>query len=263
MLKNSNLLPDPGMDKHHSTTFENQLIELDSVDSTNNYAMARIHEGMAFDGLVCLARHQWAGKGQRGKSWQDEPGQNLMMSMVVEPGSLVLSQQFLFSAAVVLGIRDLVMAYAPGQWFVKWPNDVFWNDRKAAGVLIESVIKGQDWLFAVAGVGINLNQEQFPSHLRHAVSLRQINSSDYDAVLVAKELIPVIQNRISNLRKDPDNILEDYNRVLYKLNQPIVLRIKQELIVVTLLGVDESGLLLTSHGNFAWGETEWVFEQAS
>jgi BirA family transcriptional regulator, biotin operon repressor / biotin---[acetyl-CoA-carboxylase] ligase len=262
MLKNSNLLPDPRMDKHHSTTFENQLIELDSVDSTNNYAMARIHEGMASGGLVCLARHQWAGKGQRGKSWQDEPGQNLMMSMVIEPGSLVLSQQFLFSAAVALGIRDLMTAYAPGEWFVKWPNDVFWNDRKAAGVLIESVIKGQDWLFAVAGVGINLNQEQFPSNLPHAVSLRQINSSDYDAVQVAKELIPVIQNRIYKLRKDPDNILEDYNRVLYKLNQPIILRIKQELIVATLLGVNESGLLLTSLGNFAWGEADWVIDNA-
>ena len=96
LLKNSNLLPDPGMEKPHSTTFDNQLIELDSVDSTNNYAMARIHAGMASDGLVCLARHQWAGKGQRGKSWQDEPGQNLMMSLVSEPAPLDISTTFPF-----------------------------------------------------------------------------------------------------------------------------------------------------------------------
>src|SRR5450755_1384381 len=100
LLKNSNLLPDPLMEKPHSTTFDNQLIELESVDSTNNYAMGRIHAGLAKDGMVCLARHQWAGKGQREKTWQSEAGQNLTMSLIIEPGSLVLSQQFLFSAAV-------------------------------------------------------------------------------------------------------------------------------------------------------------------
>ncbi len=86
--KNSNLLPDPRKEKLYSTTFDNQLIELESVDSTNNYAMGRIHAGLASDGLVCLARHQWAGKGQRGKDWQSEPGQNLMMSLVIEPAPL-------------------------------------------------------------------------------------------------------------------------------------------------------------------------------
>ena len=108
LLKNSNLLPDPGKENPHRTTFDNQLIELESVDSTNNYAMARIHEGMASDGLLCLAHHQSAGRGQRGKSWRSEPGQNLMMSLVIQPSPLILSQQFLFSAAVALGILDMV-----------------------------------------------------------------------------------------------------------------------------------------------------------
>ncbi len=261
MPKNSNLLPDTGMDERHRTSFENQLIELDSVDSTNNYAMARIHAGLASDGLVCLAHHQWAGKGQRGKTWQDEPGQNLMMSLVIEPRELLISQQFLFSSAVALGIRDLLSRFASGKWFVKWPNDIFWSDRKAAGILIETVVKGKNWLFAVTGVGINLNQVQFPSNLSHAVSLKQISSSDYDPVQVARELVPAIQNRIFQLRKDPNSTLREYNSVLYKLNQPIALRGNHELIIATLLGVDESGLLLTSHGKFAWAEMEWVFDR--
>ncbi len=174
MPKNSNLLPDPGKEKPYRPTFDNQLIELESVDSTNNYAMARIHEGMAFDGMVCLARHQWAGKGQRGKSWLDEPGQNLIMSLVIEPGTLILSQQFLFSAAVALGILDLIYTIKNDNWRIKWPNDIYWNDRKAAGILIESVIKGKSWLFAVIGVGMNLNQESFPEEISNAISLKQI-----------------------------------------------------------------------------------------
>src|SRR5580704_2213620 len=124
MPKNSNLLPDHGKEKPYRTTFDNQLIELESVDSTNNYAMARIHEGMAFDGLVFLARHQWAGKGQRGKTWLDEPGQNLIMSLVIEPGTLIISQQFLFSFAIALGILDTIKTIDAGNWRIKWPNDI-------------------------------------------------------------------------------------------------------------------------------------------
>jgi BirA family transcriptional regulator, biotin operon repressor / biotin---[acetyl-CoA-carboxylase] ligase len=251
-------LPDPDTENTHSTTFDNQWIELDSVDSTNNYAMARIHAGMASDGLVCLARHQWAGKGQRGRSWQDEAGQNLMMSLVIRPDPLKISQQFLFSAAVALAILDQVRYYSKDHWSIKWPNDIFWNDRKAAGILVETVIQGNDWLFAVAGVGINLNQEKFPVELSQAVSLKQITSSLYDPVRVARELVPAIQNGIQRLRKDPQQILGDYNQSLYKINQPIALRKEKELTIATLLGVDAAGRLQTSQGSFSWGEVEFV-----
>ena len=118
-------MPDPGKEKPLSTTFDNQLIELDSVDSTNNYAMGRIHAGLAFDGLVCISRHQLAGKGQRGKTWVDEPGQNLLMSLVIEPQPLDLSKQFLFSAAVSLGIHDMLKYYESDNWRIKWPNDLY------------------------------------------------------------------------------------------------------------------------------------------
>ena len=161
------------MPKTHRTTFDNQLIELESVDSTNNYAMGRIHAGLASDGMVCLARNQWAGKGHRGKTWLSEPGQNLIMSLVIEPGGLKLTQQFLFSASIALGILDLVKLLGKDGWSVKWPNDIYWNDRKAAGILIESVIQGQLWPFAVVGVGMNLNQESFPADIPNAISLKR------------------------------------------------------------------------------------------
>src|SRR5947209_2041485 len=93
--KNSNLLPDHGEENAARTTFDNQLIELESVDSTNNYAMALVHEGLATNGMVCIARNQWAGKGQRGKTWISEPGLNLMMSLVIRPFPLIVTQQFL------------------------------------------------------------------------------------------------------------------------------------------------------------------------
>jgi BirA family transcriptional regulator, biotin operon repressor / biotin---[acetyl-CoA-carboxylase] ligase len=256
MPKNSNLLPHPGKEKPRRTTFDNQLIELESVDSTNNYAMARIHEGMAFDGLAFLARHQWAGKGQRGKTWLDEPGQSLIMSLVIEPGTLVISQQFLFSAAVALGILDIIKTIDEGNWRIKWPNDIFWNDRKAAGILIENIIQGKNWPFAVVGIGMNLNQESFPDEISNAISLKQITRSNHDPASIARKLVPAIQDYITLLRKHPDKILSEFNQFLYKRNESVVLKKENELIATKIVGVNETGQLLTDMGSFTNGEVD-------
>jgi BirA family biotin operon repressor/biotin-[acetyl-CoA-carboxylase] ligase len=255
--KNSNLLPDPGKENPRGTTFDNQLIELESVDSTNNYAMARIHEGMASDGLVCLARHQWAGKGQRGRNWLSEPGQNLTMSLVIEPSPLNLSSQFLFSAAVALGVLDMIRASDSGPgWKIKWPNDIYNNDRKAAGILIENVVQGTNWSFAVVGVGMNLNQESFPAEIPNAISLKQITGKRQEPVDIARKMVPSIQSRISILRRDADSILKDFNESLYKLHEPVSLRKGDDLILTLIKGVDASGLLLTENGAFGLGEVQ-------
>jgi len=258
--KNSNLLPDPGKEKPLSSTFDNQLIELESVDSTNNYAMARIHAGMATDGLVCLTREQWAGRGQRGKSWFSEPGQNLTMSLVIKPSPLKLTQQFLFSAAVSLGILDLLKEISAGIWTVKWPNDIYWNDRKAAGILIESVIQGINWSFAVIGIGMNLNQEQFPDDLPNAISLKQITGEDYKPVEIARRLVPCIQKRIHALRENPEQALPEYNRFLYKKDQLLAITKGNEKMITCITGVDAMGYLITDLGSFAPGEVQWVVD---
>jgi len=201
LLKNSNLLSHPGKEKQHSTTFDNQLIELESVDSTNNYAMARIHEGMACDGMAFITQNQWGGKGQRGKNWLSQPGQNLTMSIVLEPGRLILTQQFLFSAAIALGILKLVKSLKKGKWSIKWPNDIYWNDRKAAGILIENVILGQYWPYSVVGIGVNLNQETFPPEIPNAVSLKNITGKNYEPVPLAREVVTIVQSQIAILKK--------------------------------------------------------------
>ena len=246
------------MEKAHSTTFDNQLIELESVDSTNNYAMARIHEGLALDGLVYLARHQWAGKGQRGKTWVSEPGQNLMMSLVIKPSPLKLTQQFLFSAAIALAILDLVKGFKNKNWKVKWPNDIYWNDRKAGGLLIESVVTGQTWDWAVVGIGMNLNQTSFPVEIPNAISLNQITGVQYEPVAIARELLPGIQEQISIMHKTPDQILLRLNDSLYKKDQVITLKKNDELFVSVLKAVDSNGLLITEDGTFKSGEVEWI-----
>jgi BirA family biotin operon repressor/biotin-[acetyl-CoA-carboxylase] ligase len=242
------------MEKHHSTTFDNQLIELESVDSTNNYAMARIHEGMAYDGMAFITQNQWGGKGQRGKNWLSQPGQNLTMSIVLEPGSLILTQQFLFSAAIALGILKLVKSLKKGKWSIKWPNDIYWNDRKAAGILIENVILGQNWSFSVVGIGLNLNQETFPPEIPNAVSLKNITGKNYEPVPLAKDVVTVVQSQISLLKKKPGKILSNFNQSLYKRSSTITLKKGSHIFEATINGVDKSGFLLTDKGQFNPGE---------
>jgi BirA family biotin operon repressor/biotin-[acetyl-CoA-carboxylase] ligase len=256
--KNSNLLPDHGKENPARTTFDNQLIELESVDSTNNYAMARIHEGLALDGMVYIAHHQWAGKGQRGKTWVSEPGQNLMMSLVIKPSPLKLTQQFLFSAAIALSILDLVKGFKNKNWKIKWPNDIYWSDRKAGGLLIESVVTGQTWDWAVVGIGMNLNQTSFPVEIPNAVSLNQITGVQYEPFAIARELVPGIREQISILHKTPDQILLRLNDALYKKDQVITLKKNDELFVSVLKAVDSNGLLITENGIFKSGEVEWI-----
>mgnify|MGYP001555019552 FL=1 len=258
--KNSNLLPDPTMDKQAGTTFDNQLIELDSVDSTNNYAMAQIHAGLASGGQVYFARRQWGGKGQRGKTWISEPGQNISMSLVLDPRPLSLPDQFLLGAAVALACLNFVQQYEADGWALKWPNDLYWRDRKAAGILIENIIKGKEWLFAVIGVGMNLNQDSFLPGLSKAVSLKQITNKSFEPLTLAGDLVKAIGAQIDVLKGDPGIILEMFNKSLYKRGEIIKLKQGNIQFETRIKRVNTAGLLEMEDGRaFKHGEVEFVF----
>ena len=133
----------------------NSFIILTSVDSTNNYAMAMVQSGQASHGDAFFSWEQTAGKGQRGRHWQTGKGQNIALSVVLEPTAIKPGHQFYLSVAVALACYDFFNAIAGPETFIKWPNDIFWRDRKAGGVLIENVFNGNTWRFAVVGIGIN------------------------------------------------------------------------------------------------------------
>src|SRR6185295_3982950 len=101
---------------------------LDSVDSTNNYAMAALHAGMAKHGMAWYAKDQNAGKGQRGKQWISEPGENIIMSVVFEPPALFSSRSFLFNAVIANTCHAFLNRYIKNEVKIKWPNDIFLRD---------------------------------------------------------------------------------------------------------------------------------------
>ncbi|MDF2193629.1 biotin--[acetyl-CoA-carboxylase] ligase [Paraflavitalea sp. CAU 1676] len=244
-----------------------QLIILPVIDSTNNYAMAQAAAGKAPHGNVYFTLEQTAGKGQRGKTWHATPGENIMMSVVIYPESLITSQQFLLSAAIALGCYDFFKIYAGEETRIKWPNDLYWRDRKAGGILIESRIGRADqeggtpaWLLAIAGMGININQTGFTPQTLRPVSLKQITGKTYDIIPLAKELCQALENRYQALQH-PQQLLADYHQALYKYNETVKLKKDNIVFETTIRGVTADGRLHTQDTIDRWfgvGEVEWV-----
>jgi BirA family transcriptional regulator, biotin operon repressor / biotin---[acetyl-CoA-carboxylase] ligase len=235
---------------------------LDTVDSTNNYAMAKVRAGMARHGQAFAAKEQTAGKGQRGKSWQSAPGQNIAMSLLLKADRLKVEQQFSLSMAVSLGVLEFFKKYAGEEIKIKWPNDLYWRDRKAGGILIETVFKGNNWKWAVVGIGININQLRFHRLLPNPVSLQQITGRQYDVMEMAGELYSMVMHQVDQLFTRPlDDLQEAYNRELYRRNETITLKKGAMVFKTTLEGVSALGQLLTAdkmERQFDFGEVEWV-----
>ena len=238
------------------------FFELGEVDSTNNYAMRRVQAQMAVHGFTWLSRYQNAGKGQRGKAWNGEPGQNILMSSVLEPAFLNIDNQFLLNITVALACFDFFNKYARDSTSIKWPNDIYWKDRKAGGILVENVLQGNEWRFSVAGMGININQTLFPTNLPNPVSLKQITGQSFDVIDLAKELCKCLNYRWDQLSaKKYDQLLQEYSIHLYKCGETVTFRKDNKVFDAVVTGVNKHGELLIDAGNplaLAHGSVDWL-----
>jgi len=263
-----------------------QLTILESVDSTNNYAMAKVRTGLAKHGDGFFAMAQVQGKGQRGKTWLTEPGTNIILTLVLKAPPLQLSRQFQFTMAIALAVYDFFAFYAGEETAIKWPNDIYWRDRKAGGILIENIIVSRQasdvsgdtntsdtveagnedmapspWRWAITGMGINVNQTSFPDNIRNAVSLKQITGKDWQVVELAKDLCTHVQNRYMQLLAGK-NLLEEYNLHLFKKGQTVKFKKESRVFEGLVKEVNASGELVVMTAveeRFSFGEIEWVF----
>lgn len=167
------------------------LIELSVVVSTNIYAMDQIKQGLAKSGSCYTADFQTNGKGQHGRIWESSKGQNLLCSYILELNTLdalknwTPTDQIGFSAAIAIGAKAFFAAFAGSETKIKKPNDIYFSDRKAGGILIENLVRGKEWTWTVIGIGMNINQTAFSSAALNSVSsnpisLQEITNKNWD-----------------------------------------------------------------------------------
>jgi BirA family biotin operon repressor/biotin-[acetyl-CoA-carboxylase] ligase len=158
------------------------------------YAMEQIHAQKALSGSVYQTDFQTNGKGQHGRIWESHRGENLLCTYILELNALkqgknwVPSEQLGLSAAVALGVQAFFMEFAGEETKIKKPNDIYWRDRKAGGILIENIVRGTDWNWTVIGIGLNINQTHFSNEAGKPVSLKQITGKQWDIKAMQKKL---------------------------------------------------------------------------
>lgn len=235
---------------------------LHETDSTNNYAMQQVQQGLAQHGMAWMALHQTAGKGQRGKHWESQPGENILLSLAMKPAPGLNRFPFVFSAAVALAVRAFVEALTQTTVFVKWPNDIYIGDRKAGGILIENKYQGADWRWAVVGIGLNLNQSSFPEAAGKPVSIQQLTGKTMDVVEAGRTLHRRLLTALNEADwLHADCILEAYQAHLYKKQEMVRLRQGERVFETQITGVNLEGELLTSdtvQARYRFGELEWL-----
>ncbi len=180
-----------------------KIIHLEEVDSTNSYIM---REASKLEAPVMVIAHtQTAGQGQRGNSWESEPGKNLTFSIFYRPVELPPMAQFAMSEAVALGVVDFLGNHGI-EAKVKWPNDIYVGDKKICGILIRHSIMGASVSYSVIGVGINVNQKEFVSDAPNPVSMWQISGVEYDLRVLEKEIANIMGNRLEAIRNPEDRV---------------------------------------------------------
>ncbi len=227
---------------HNSVSFGSTIIALDSVDSTHNYAATLLRRTEVAEGTVVMSQFQEKGRGQRGRSWQSAPGDNLLMTLVLKPHQFSASRQFLINQAICIGIANALRDKYHLEARVKWPNDILLGEEKLAGVLIENSLRGEWIEYCLAGVGLNVGQSEFPDGFR-ATSLKLQLGIAPELRTVLGELLPFVESVYRRLDQ-PERIRKEYFELLYGTNEMLFYEEGDAIYSAQISGIGEHGELM-------------------
>ena len=215
------------------------------VDSSNAELIRRLDKEHLVEGTLLQTAFQTGGKGQGGTVWESEKDKNLLFSFVIKPRSLKISEQFNITIIVSLALADVVRSYfLDDKVKIKWPNDIYFENKKLAGVLIENAIQGDDFEWVVIGVGLNVNQQVFESEAPNPISLSELLEKEVEL----DELIALFESqfakRYAQLQSgDYYDLKYDYLCALYQYNEWKNYRSDDKEFKAKIVGVDQYGFL--------------------
>lgn len=191
-------------------------IVLAETTSTNSYLSDLCNAQKCPELTSVYSSFQSAGRGQRGNSWESEAGKNLLFSFVLYPDFLEAHRQFYLSQVTALALHDVLSSYTEGI-SIKWPNDIYWKDKKICGTLIENDLTGIHISRSISGTGVNLNQERFYSDAPNPISLCQITGNQYDVREILEQIMDKVADYYQRLKEGQTDLLEArYKEALYR-----------------------------------------------
>ena len=228
-----------------------KIIRFKKIDSTNKYLQNLLEEGKDIADNVVVTEFQTSGKGQGKNVWESEAGKNLLFSIALDMSFLRAESQFVLTQMVSVAMINVMKNYLPEEsLFIKWPNDIYFNDKKIAGILIKNEIKGMMMGTSIIGIGLNVNQESFDENLPNPISMKMITGKDYDL----EEIFWDICSRLISFSQQPtansqQPIASSYIKYLYRYRQWAFYEhegIRKELMIV---GYDKFGRLVLKEKN--------------
>ncbi|TPE44701.1 biotin--[acetyl-CoA-carboxylase] ligase [Pontibacter mangrovi] len=219
-----------------------QLLFIQSCASTNTEAQQLLIKNEATEGCTVVTHCQTQGRGQRGNSWEAAPGQNITLSVILSPTFLAVRQQFYLNMAVSLAVLDLLREQGLEQAQVKWPNDLFFEDKKLGGILIENTINSLSLQHSIVGIGLNVNQLRFGTSTASSLACALGYTLDLEKLTV--RLLELLEKRYLQLRNGHLARLKyEYLQGLYRYQEKHLFRIGQQEVQGQIMGVDEAGRL--------------------
>ena len=193
----------------------------DTIDSTNSEALRQFKESDDF--TVFAAKYQTSGRGQKGTSWESAVGKNLTFSIVLKYSNLKIENQFVISKIVTLGIKRYLKSRSIDAK-IKWPNDIYVNDNKICGILIENFLSGDILSGSIAGIGLNVNQELFSSDAPNPISMKNTLNRDFkleeELEALSGFIYEIYYSYFNYLSSSTENRLDgEYRESLYRLEE--------------------------------------------
>ena len=208
------------------------LVHFKEIDSTNNYLKNSYQ--LLDDFTFATADYQSHGKGRNDRVWQSNSGENLMFSFLIKNKELINKAES-FSILTAVEVASLIEKYDINNVSIKWPNDILIGDKKVCGILLE----GQVPDYLVVGVGLNVNQKEFPDDLRRpATSLSLEAKQPFDIEELKERLFSNIVNNFSNIKSD--EYLEYFRQHNYLQNKRVRVVINNQVFIGEVVGIDDN-----------------------
>lgn len=240
-----------------------RILRIKETTSSNSLLRELIVQESLPEGSAVVVECQTAGRGQIGNVWESEPGKNLTFSIVLYPSCIQANQQFLISQIAALSVKETLDYYTDGIT-VKWPNDIYWKDKKICGMLIENDLSGHAIYSSIIGIGINVNQTVFRGDAPNPVSLIQVIGKEVSLDEVLDRFLHLFYGYyLALLREKEGEIRSHYLSALYRKDGYHMFRDESGLFEACIYDIEPTGhlLLRLSEGiirRYAFKEVSYV-----